>query len=76
MAASRRAFVAVALFSMCINVLMLTAPIYMLQVFDRVLASGSLDTLILLSAIAAFAILTWPRSRRFAATCWSRSASG
>ena len=58
MAASRRAFVAVALFSMCINVLMLTAPIYMLQVFDRVLASGSLDTLILLSAIAAFAILT------------------
>ncbi len=41
----RRSFVAVALFSAAINVLMLTGPLYMLQVYDRVLSSGSLATL-------------------------------
>lgn len=41
----RRSFVMVALFSAAINVLMLTGPLYMLQVYDRVLSSGSLATL-------------------------------
>ena len=39
------AFVAAGLFSAGINVLMLTGSIYMLQVYDRVLASGSVPTL-------------------------------
>ena len=38
---SRGAFVAVGLFSFFINTLMLTVPLYMLQVYDRVLASRS-----------------------------------
>ena len=57
-AACGRAFAAVVLFSMGINLLMLAAPIYMLQVFDRVLASRSIETLVLLTAMAVFAILT------------------
>lgn len=35
--------------SFFINILMLTSPLYMLQVYDRVVSSGSYDTLIFLS---------------------------
>ena len=41
-----------------INVLMMTAPLYMLQVFDRVIAGRSTDTLLYLTLIAALALLT------------------
>ncbi len=41
----RRTFVAVALLSAAVNILMLTGPMFMLQVYDRVLASGSFATL-------------------------------
>ncbi len=41
----RRTFVQVALFSAAINILMLTGPVYMLQVYDRVLSSASVATL-------------------------------
>ncbi len=41
----RRTLVIVGLFSAIINVLMLTGPIYMLQIYDRVLSSGSIPTL-------------------------------
>ena len=54
----RAGFVAVALFSLCINMLMLAAPLYMLQLYDRVLASRNIDTLLLLTIMAAAAILT------------------
>ena len=57
LAACRTAFVWLALFSACINVLMLTAPLFMLQVFDRVLTSRSLDTLVVLAGLAGFALL-------------------
>lgn len=40
----RGAVAAVVFFSLCINLLMLTAPLYMLQVFDRVLNSRSTET--------------------------------
>jgi PrtD family type I secretion system ABC transporter len=56
--ACKGGFGAVILFSMCINVLFLTAPLYMLQVFDRVIASQSTETLIFLTLIAAVALLT------------------
>lgn len=49
---------AVVLFSFFINVLMLSSPMYMLQVYDRVLSSRSIDTLWLLSLIIVFALLT------------------
>jgi PrtD family type I secretion system ABC transporter len=45
----RRAFWSVALFSGIVNLLMLAGPLYMLQIYDRVLASRSVPTLIALS---------------------------
>jgi PrtD family type I secretion system ABC transporter len=54
----RHAFWSVALFSALVNILMLAGPLYMLQVYDRVLASHSVPTLIALSALlcGAFAL--------------------
>lgn len=49
---TRSAFASVALLSAVTNVLMLTGPLYMMQVYDRVLASRSVPTLIALSALA------------------------
>lgn len=51
-ATARRTFVIVALFSVFVNVLMLTMPIYLFQISDRVLTSRSLDTLLMLSGLA------------------------
>ncbi|WP_299508184.1 type I secretion system permease/ATPase [uncultured Roseobacter sp.] len=51
---SRLLYWAVALFSLFANLLMLTGPLYMLQVYDRVLGSGSEETLIALSIIVVF----------------------
>ncbi|WP_244599943.1 type I secretion system permease/ATPase [Blastochloris tepida] len=50
--ACRAAFVALALFSGLINVLMLTSSLFMMQVYDRVLTSHSVPTLVALSVIA------------------------
>jgi len=44
----------VAIFSFFVNMLMLTGPLYMLNVYDRVLGSRSLETLIALSVLVAF----------------------
>lgn len=49
----RGAFIAVAIFSAAVNVLMLTGPLYMLQIYDRVLTSGSVPTLVALSILVA-----------------------
>jgi len=58
-AVARRAVLGVAVISLFVNVLMLTVPLYMLQLFDRVLASRSEETLIYLTiaAIGALAVL-------------------
>jgi ATP-binding cassette subfamily C protein/ATP-binding cassette subfamily C protein EexD len=53
----RRQLVAVAVFSGVVNMLQLTVSLYMMQVFDRVLSTRSLDTLYYLTAIAVFALL-------------------
>jgi ATP-binding cassette subfamily C protein len=45
------ALAAVVVFSCLINLLMLTGPLYMLQIYDRVLSSGSIPTLIALTAL-------------------------
>ena len=47
-------FVLVAIASAFVNILMLTSPLFMLQVYDRVLASASLPTLIGLFIIVMF----------------------
>jgi len=55
--ACRPAFLSVGLFSGIINLLMLTGSIYMLQVYDRVLASRSIETLIGISLLVLVAYL-------------------
>jgi ATP-binding cassette subfamily C protein len=50
--AARTTLIAVASFSVVVNLLMLTLPIYLFQLSDRVLTSRSLETLLMLSAIA------------------------
>jgi PrtD family type I secretion system ABC transporter len=50
---SRSALKAVGLFSAVINILMLTGPLFMLQVYDRVMTSGSMPTLVALSLLTA-----------------------
>lgn len=52
----RSGFGAVALFSFFINLLMLAGPLYMLAVYDRVLVSGSVETLLLLTLILGLAV--------------------
>jgi ABC-type protease/lipase transport system fused ATPase/permease subunit len=52
------AFSALMTYSLCINLLMLTSSIYMMQVFDRVLVSRSGETLVMLSVIAIIALST------------------
>lgn len=41
-------------FSLVSNLLLLVSPLYMLQVYDRILTSGSRDTLIWMTVIAVF----------------------
>ena len=52
--ASRRLLVGVGLFSIFVNLLMLTGPLYMMQVYDRVLGSRSVETLLALSLLVVF----------------------
>lgn len=51
----KRSFISVGLFSAAVNILMLTGPMFMLQVYDRVLSSGSVATLQGLVIIMVFA---------------------
>lgn len=54
---SRSLYISTGLFSVCINALMLTGPLFMLQVYDRVLGSGSEATLVALFVIVGFLYL-------------------
>jgi ATP-binding cassette subfamily C protein/ATP-binding cassette subfamily C protein EexD len=56
-ASCRQQLVGVAIFSGVVNLLQLTVSLYMMQVFDRVLSTRSLDTLYYLTLIAMFALL-------------------
>lgn len=64
----RSIIVSILLFSAVINILMFVSPLYMLQLYDRVLHSRSEMTLIMLTLIAVgllvtYAVLEWVRSR-------------
>jgi len=56
LAACRSAFLTVGLFSFAINILILASPLYMLQVYDRVLTTGHYETLALLTLMAGVAL--------------------
>jgi PrtD family type I secretion system ABC transporter len=65
---SRSLFLIVALFSVFANLLMLTGPLFMLQVYDRVLASQSEATLVALTGLVVLlyglmAVLDYARGR-------------
>lgn len=53
----RFAFVWIVAFSMSINLLLLVIPFYSIEVFDRVISSGSIETLIGLTILAAGALV-------------------
>jgi ATP-binding cassette subfamily C protein len=66
--ASRGAFVSTGIFSGIVNILMLTGPLFMLQIYDRVLTSNSVPTLIALITIVIalyiyYGFLEFVRSR-------------
>jgi ATP-binding cassette subfamily C protein/ATP-binding cassette subfamily C protein EexD len=52
----REGFVAAAIFSLLINLLVLSVSVYMLQVYDRVLPGQSAETLLYLTIIASLAL--------------------
>jgi ATP-binding cassette, subfamily C, bacterial EexD len=63
----RQYFIYAGLFSAAVNILMLTPIIYMLQVYDRVISSGSLSTLTMLTLLMVGLLLAmggfeWVRS--------------
>lgn len=65
---TKGAFLSAGFFSMFINILMLVPVIYMLQVYDRVITSGSESTLLMITLIMVFLLtamgsLEWVRSR-------------
>ena len=49
----------VAALSLFLNLLVLVSPLYMFQVFDRVLSSGHVETLVALTVLAGFALLVF-----------------
>ena len=55
---SKKLFFTIGLFSFLINILMLVPPIYMLQIYDRVLSSKSKDTLFMLTLIVVVLLIT------------------
>jgi ATP-binding cassette, subfamily C, bacterial EexD len=62
------AFISAAGFSLVINILQLVPTIYMLQVFDRVVPTGNLDTLGLMTLVLMVLFITqgvleWVRSQ-------------
>lgn len=66
--ATRPVFITAIVFSFFINLLMFVSPLYMLQIYDRVITSRSEPTLIALTVLAAilicvYAILEMLRSR-------------
>ena len=66
--ACRAHFLWAAVFSALVNLLYLTPTLYMMQVYDRVVPTGGVTTLVLLSAVALFALaalsgLDWLRGR-------------
>lgn len=68
LAACRGSFAAAGFFSLFVNLLLVLPALYMLQVYDRVLTSGSEPTLLVLSLAALFLFvvlggLEWVRSQ-------------
>ena len=59
MRGTRAGFVSAIIFSLFINVLAFVGPLYMLQIYDRVITSRNVTTLIVLTTIAAFLLISY-----------------
>lgn len=55
--AARKNMLVVFFFTVAINILLLAIPLYLFQISDRVMSSRSVDTLIMLTAVVAGAVL-------------------
>jgi len=66
----RREFLIVGVFSMVVNLLMLTPTVYMLQVFDRVMVSQSHMTLLMVSLLTLFFLESWLSRSGCVPFCW------
>ena len=55
----RATFIATIVFSFFVNLLMFVGPIYMLQIYDRVLSSRNENTLIMISVIAVLLLVSY-----------------
>ena len=75
LAESRRLFYIIGLFSFFVNLLILTGPIFMLQVYDRVLSSRSEATLVALAGIVAFLFLMMGLLDHFRARVLARAGA-
>ena len=53
------AFASAIIFSFFLNLLMFVSPLYMLQIYDRVLGTRNLATLAGLTVIAAALLMVW-----------------
>lgn len=60
--------------SCLVNLLLLVTAIYMLQIYDRVLSSGSMDTLVWLTVVALFAVAIYGVLEQARRLILSRSA--
>jgi ATP-binding cassette subfamily C protein len=56
---TRAGFVSTIVFSFFINILAFVGPLYMLQIYDRVITSRNIATLIALTVIAAFLLIVF-----------------
>ncbi len=56
LALSRKLLIALSVFSLFINLLMLTVPLYLLQIYNRVIPNRSEDTLLFLTGIVVVAL--------------------
>lgn len=68
-------FAIVGIISLVINVLMLTGPLFMLQIYDRVLTSRSVPTLVVLSGLVAGLYLFFGLLEGVRARCLARVAA-
>lgn len=57
--AGRNDVISCAVLSMFINVLALTLPLYMMQIFSHILVSESVQSLIMITVIGLVAVITW-----------------
>ena len=72
---SCRSFVYIGLFGAFVNLLMLTGPVFMLQIYDRVLPSRSEATLLALVGIVAFLFLMMGLLDHFRARVLARAGA-